>query len=101
MVTVEGGSKLKEGKYINHIVSHCGEEVEKKLVRAENRIRKYSVYDEEEKGEEKRRNTSAENTVSISECGSFAAEGERTRIFLEGDFGNDISVLADKLTEPL
>lgn len=101
MVTVEGGSKLKEGKYINHIVSHCGEEVEKKLVRAENRIRKYSVYDEEEKGEEKRRNTSAENTVSISECGSFAAEGERTRIFLEGEFGNDISVLADKLTEPL
>lgn len=97
MVTKKEGSRSRESKYLSHIVSCCGEEVTMKIIRAENR-RNEKNDAETAAGKNGR---IAENAVNISECDSFTRGEGYTTTLLEGKFGSNINILAEKLAEPL
>lgn len=90
------GSNCKDARrnqYISHIVSNCGEEIPSKTVTVINRA-------DQQPGESRSEGKSGESFLKVSSCRTFANEGGYRKIFLEGEFGKDISILTEKMTEP-
>ncbi len=95
-VTETSKRSMREQQYISHIVTHCGEHAEEKLIRIVNGTKENQDAESIKKSEE----YTIENTLEVCMCDSFVREDDYVKIFLEGKFGNNINELSGKITEP-
>ena len=95
-VTETAKKAMREQQYVSHIITHCGEQVEEKFIRIVNGTKELRDMDDIKKKED----YVHENTLDICRCDSFVREDDSVKIFLEGMFGNNISELSEKMTQP-
>ena len=94
-VNRSAGSTSREERYLQHLIFSCGESVIEKMIKVEN-----MVSDDREEDHRDRADTAMLDTeVYLSRSSTFLQGGEIKRIFLDGRFGQDIKLLAEKLVE--
>lgn len=94
LVAVPGKTEMKDNMYLRHIICSCGEEITEKMVRAVN------MDIPGRKIEKEKENFELCGDVSICRSSIFLQNGETKRIFLDGEYGNGIRMLTERITEP-
>lgn len=85
---------IREEQYISHMISYCGEDILEKFVKVFNMMPQ-GGFRADDAGE-----GMVDAYMDISRCGTIAREGKIKKVLLEGAFGDDISRLAKRMTEP-
>lgn len=89
------GSTIREERYLQHLIFSCGESVIDRMIKVEN-----MVPDERAETLRGGGDTAMLDTeVYLSRSSTFLQGGDIKRIFLDGRFGQDIKLLAEKLVE--
>lgn len=99
LIATYGKSTAKEQKYITHITAHLGAEIMDKILKVDNNWYEEAVT--MGKDEKRVKANCAEKPIKISKCDCFTNDEGRIGIFLDKEFGSDISVLTEALVEPL
>lgn len=87
------GSTIREERYLQHLIFSCGESVIDRMIKVEN-----MVPDERAETLRGGGDTAMLDTeVYLSRSSTCLQGGEIKRIFLDGRFGQDIKLLAEKL----
>ncbi len=86
-ITPASKTSPREKQYMNQIISCCGESMFNKIINISNNPNGTEDHPEDH--------------FVISRCTSFEINGDHRKIFLEGEFGNNISALAEELSEPV
>lgn len=94
VVSTPESSQIKEHNYNSHLVACCGEEIMGKCIRVLNHKRKNSL-------EKSGADSNFTEYIDIRRCTGIMNDENHKTIILEGEFGNDISCLAEKLMEPM
>lgn len=92
-VTVPEHTGVREDMYIHNLICRCGENIVEKMVKAEN------MSDDSRKEKDEKGLFMPEDIVRISRSSIFLQGGETKKIFLDGEYGNCIKVLTERLTE--
>lgn len=94
---ISAGIGDREEQYISHICNHCGSKINKKIIKVCNPVSKGGARQEKREGEK----PGAVPSMDISRCHTMALDGNVRKIMLEGAFGNEVRLLAEKMMEPI
>ena len=101
LVSTENADALRETNYLQYLMAVCGEDMLHKMIKVENMVRSEKYHDffaEEKDG----KNMDLLDTEVVLERDNICSEeGSIKKVLLEGNFGNNISKLANKFIEPL
>lgn len=95
MVTDRYETCSRYDQYVSHMVENCGEDILDKMIRIINK------YDDGSSDDGNADNSTDEKILHVRKSESFIKDDKRIRIILEGDFGSDINMMADRMIEPL
>lgn len=97
LVTNEHRSGTREIQYLQHLICCCGENVMDKITKIENMVSKPKFEEVKDMNEESMIDTS----IKVNKCKEFIYTGGFKRIILEGNFGENIKRLTEKILEPI
>ena len=101
LVSAEDADLLRETSYLQYLMAICGEDIIRKMIKIENmvRSRKYHDFFAGDLGESG--GGIIDTDMIIERDNIYTEEGSMKKVLLEGNFGNQISKLANKFIEPL
>ena len=101
LIAGTSGDIERENNYLQYLVALASEDMIRKMVKVENMSKTDSVEDYPVNHNWRGSTSMISTYITIAKDNICSQEGKVRKVLLEGDFGNKISKLTNKLLEPL